>query len=317
MRSKSKILLVLSLILFAGFFAFVYAQASCQNHSLSGYAWSSNIGWISFSCKNDITGGAPNYGVDVDLAGLLSGYAWSSNIGWIGFNQSDLSGCPSGTCEAKLASATGQVSGWARAVAGIAGSGGWDGWIKLRGTNYGALADAPIAGTCDWSGYAWGGDDNSQDAVTGWVNFKGTNYGVKGTGSGCGSPSAYNLSVAKSGSGTGVVTGDINGNDGTPINCGADCDDDYASGASVVLTAAPDTGSTFANWSGDCSGTLSTCAITMNANKAVSAIFNSSSSSQCSDGVDNDGDGLIDFPADPGCSSASDNDERTPRFREI
>ena len=30
---------------------------------------------------------------------------------------------------------------------------------------------------------------------------------------------------------------------------------------------------------------------------------------QCNDGIDNDGDGLIDFPADPGCVSANDNDE--------
>jgi len=30
---------------------------------------------------------------------------------------------------------------------------------------------------------------------------------------------------------------------------------------------------------------------------------------QCSDGIDNDNDSLIDFPADLGCSSASDNDE--------
>lgn len=30
---------------------------------------------------------------------------------------------------------------------------------------------------------------------------------------------------------------------------------------------------------------------------------------QCSDSVDNDGDGLVDFPADPGCTSATDNDE--------
>ncbi len=30
---------------------------------------------------------------------------------------------------------------------------------------------------------------------------------------------------------------------------------------------------------------------------------------QCSDGIDNDGDGLIDFPADPGCFSATDQDE--------
>ena len=30
---------------------------------------------------------------------------------------------------------------------------------------------------------------------------------------------------------------------------------------------------------------------------------------QCSDGADNDGDGLTDFPSDPGCSSTFDNDE--------
>jgi cytochrome c553 len=30
---------------------------------------------------------------------------------------------------------------------------------------------------------------------------------------------------------------------------------------------------------------------------------------QCADGIDNDGDGLIDFPADPGCTDANDNDE--------
>jgi hypothetical protein len=30
---------------------------------------------------------------------------------------------------------------------------------------------------------------------------------------------------------------------------------------------------------------------------------------QCSDGIDNDGDTLIDFPADPGCTDANDNDE--------
>ncbi len=30
---------------------------------------------------------------------------------------------------------------------------------------------------------------------------------------------------------------------------------------------------------------------------------------QCSDGVDNDTDGLMDYPADPGCSSATDDDE--------
>lgn len=33
---------------------------------------------------------------------------------------------------------------------------------------------------------------------------------------------------------------------------------------------------------------------------------------QCSDGIDNDGDGAIDFPSDRGCTDASDNDEYNP-----
>lgn len=32
----------------------------------------------------------------------------------------------------------------------------------------------------------------------------------------------------------------------------------------------------------------------------------------CADGLDNDGDGLVDYPADPGCTSADDNDESNP-----
>jgi hypothetical protein len=33
---------------------------------------------------------------------------------------------------------------------------------------------------------------------------------------------------------------------------------------------------------------------------------------QCSDGVDNDGDGTTDFPADRQCRSADDEDEANP-----
>jgi hypothetical protein len=34
--------------------------------------------------------------------------------------------------------------------------------------------------------------------------------------------------------------------------------------------------------------------------------------SQCSDGIDNDSDGKIDYPSDPGCENAIDNDETDP-----
>ena len=89
------------------------------------------IGWISFSCKNPEAPAPYDFGVDISAAnGLFSGYAWSENIGWISFNSSDLVGCPSGTCQASVNLTTGQVSGWARA---LSYGGGWDGWIKLSG----------------------------------------------------------------------------------------------------------------------------------------------------------------------------------------
>ncbi len=34
----------------------------------------------------------------------------------------------------------------------------------------------------------------------------------------------------------------------------------------------------------------------------------------CNDGLDEDGDGLVDYPADPGCDSVSDSDERDPKL---
>ena len=122
-----------------------------------GYAWSENIGWISF---NNTTGeGSTNYGVNIGSDGTFSGYAWSENIGWISFNQSELSGCPSGTCRAEVNLLTHEVSGWARA---LAYGDGWDGWIKLRGSGYGVeINDA----TQEFEGWAWG------DVVVGWVSF--------------------------------------------------------------------------------------------------------------------------------------------------
>jgi len=44
----------------------------------------------------------------------------------------------------------------------------------------------------------------------------------------------------------------------------------------------------------------------------VPAYTNPPAPKQCDDGLDNDGDGLIDYPADPGCSSTSDDDETDP-----
>jgi hypothetical protein len=83
-----------------------------------------------------------------------------------------------------------------------------------------------------------------------------------------GAPTTFTLAVSNRGSGDGTVTSSPSG-----INCPDTCTSDFPSGASVTLTETPAAGSTFAGWGGACSGTASTCAVTMTQNRSVSARF--------------------------------------------
>ena len=184
-------------------------------HNLSGYAWSSTIGWVSF---NSTTSGGSDYGVNVAANGIMSGYAWSPNIGWISFNSSDLSGCPSGSCSANFDKKTGAVSGWARARAGTgtsAQTGDWGGWIQLAGANHAVS----VVG-CEWQGEAWGGGSSLQNGVIGWLSFKGTGYGVVGTGDAC-APNAGTDLTAGSITPTTALVGTAVDLTGTVSNTGA------------------------------------------------------------------------------------------------
>src|SRR4029079_17879268 len=84
------------------------------------------------------------------------------------------------------------------------------------------------------------------------------------------SSSSFALAVTRAGTGTGTVTSSPAG-----INCGSTCTANFASGASVTLSASAASGSTFAGWSGACTGT-STCALSMTAARNVTATFNTS-----------------------------------------
>jgi hypothetical protein len=80
--------------------------------------------------------------------------------------------------------------------------------------------------------------------------------------------SNYTLNVSLTG--TGSVTSSPSG-----INCGSACSASYASGTSVVLTAAAGSGYTFSGWSGSgvsCAGTGS-CTVSMTAARTVTAVF--------------------------------------------
>jgi len=173
--------------------------------NVTGYAWSSTIGWLSTNCENEGTCGTSDYGLAVDSNGDIDGYAWSPNVGWVSFFGGDTAGCPSGSCQASLNRDTGEVTGWARALAPVCGgyapqSGGWDGWVHLgQSSRVGVDVNS-----CSWEGYAWGGGEDINSGIIGWLSFKGPGYGVTGSGNAC----AVTLGEADLTAGTVTATGE-------------------------------------------------------------------------------------------------------------
>ena len=262
-------------------FSFIDKADAGVADNVSGFAWSENIGWISFNSTSD--GSAVDYGVSVDQGGTgdFSGFAWSENIGWIDFapTVAKYGAFPESPNHGARLEADNTVTGWAFAVAGGDFVDGWDGWIKLSGDWDGDGVTEPTdgpdggdGGTGDDSvrldgnnfvGYAWGSD------VVGWIDF---DPGV---------------------SGSGVVI-DI------PV---PDCSDNVNNDPSQDILIDFDGGGVGAPDPG--------CADANDDNEDDDA-------PQCSDGADNDGDGLRDFDGggvgapDPGCTGPSDDDETDP-----
>ncbi len=78
----------------------------------------------------------------------------------------------------------------------------------------------------------------------------------------------FALSVSKDGTGSGSITSSPAG-----IDCGSTCSAEFEEGAEVTLSPSATSGSSFAGWSGACTGT-GTCKVTVDAAKAVTATFN-------------------------------------------
>lgn len=173
------------------------------------------------------------------------------------------------------------MEGWAKALA--ADNNGWDGWIHLRGSNYGVTASG-----CSWDGYAWGSD------VLGWIHFKGANYGVTGSGDAC--AVVCNDTVDNDGDGFIDYPADVGCSSTTDMDERNQCTDGLDNDADGKIDFPADSGCTSAQDNDELDVT------------------------QCSDGIDNDADGKIDYPNDIGCATVSDNDETDPPepfFKEV
>lgn len=78
------------------------------------------------------------------------------------------------------------------------------------------------------------------------------------------------VSTASQSNGSGSVSSFPSG-----IACGSTCTASFPMGSTVTLTATPDSNSSFAGWSGACSGTGS-CVVAMNSSQSVTATFTQS-----------------------------------------
>jgi peptidoglycan/xylan/chitin deacetylase (PgdA/CDA1 family) len=79
----------------------------------------------------------------------------------------------------------------------------------------------------------------------------------------------HTLTVTPAGAGVGTVTSSVGG-----IDCGATCTASLPEGTSVTLSAVGDASSKLASWSGGgCSGSASTCVVTLGADTTVTATF--------------------------------------------
>jgi hypothetical protein len=85
-------------------------------------------------------------------------------------------------------------------------------------------------------------------------------------GSGGGGTTNVKLTISKTGNGN--ITSAPAG-----INCGSTCAADFPAGTKVTLTAKSDTGANFTGWGGACSGTSTTCDVTLNAAANAIATF--------------------------------------------
>jgi hypothetical protein len=156
-------------------------------------------------------------------------------------------------------------------------------WIELDGTGHGTVTSAPggliCTDFCDESFYSPGDVTLTASAQPG-STFSGWKGACTGTSPTCVLPPdkaasvqatfdllPVHLVVAKTGSGTGTVTSA----EGS-VDCGAACEADIPARKSFRLTAVAAPRSSFAGWSGECSG-LTECWVWSDTDVSVTATF--------------------------------------------
>ncbi len=236
---------------------------SSQQYTLTVYRGGTGSGNVTsspagISCGTNCAA-AYNSGTAVTLTAAPD--ASSTFAGWSG-------ACTgTGTCSVTMSAAKSVTATFSIKTNTITASAGTGGSISPSGSvsvNYGANQSFTITANTGYS-IADVTVDGASVGVVSTYTF--SNVIASHTISASFTTNTYNLSVTKAGTGAGTITSSPAG-----ISCGSSCSYAYNSGTAVTLTAAPDASSTFAGWSGACTGT-GTCSVTMSAAKSVTATF--------------------------------------------
>ena len=264
---------------------------------LSGCAWGENAGWINSKPTNG--------GVTINTStGEFSGYAWASSIGgWIQFACPSASTCvkttwtPSPSCATPPTDVCPNIAGnQATVPSGYVLQGGiciipdptiYGGSVDVCTNIAGTQSSVPIGYTKNTAGMI-PGICSQTPTVDVCSNLPGDQVTVPN-----GYRSLSDGTCVQDNPGNLDICPNINGNQnvipaGYIINSNGDC----------VMPPLP----------------YDACP-NLPGNQPMGTICDNPPTSPtyiCSDGLDNDIDGLVDYPNDPGCVSAVDNDEQNP-----
>lgn len=276
-----------------------------SNTELRGYAWGEGIGWFVTNCADTTSGCSStnsNFKIANDGSGGLSGYAWGENAGWINFG-------PFSNPAVSTVKITNGLFGGTLGTAGYAWSQNY-GWMKF---------DCSVAASCvetDWGVVAATCSDGIQNQ-----NETGVDTGGVCGGGGGSSGGNTQCSDSKDNDGDGLI-------DAADPAChiGGNLSNAYVPSYNseidpplpVCSNGLDDDGDGLIDYQFDpgchgdplgiseVNGGPSFC--DLNPDDRACVDYNPTTYI-CSDGKDNDGDGLVDYSDDPGCTSLIDNSE--------
>ena len=153
-----------------------FTQIAPTTGHLSGYAWSENVGWISFQHDN-----TPDFALIDPPEGSteFNGYCYDDGVSGNDCTESNNCIACYNSNPVGYPTGTGRLYGWANVL-----SLGDDGWISLSSSTapfYGVGYDVM---TNQFSGYAWSGANSvaNAEAGLGWLSYSSKNCDTDGDG---------------------------------------------------------------------------------------------------------------------------------------